>query len=51
MKQSSTPASEVIRECANDLKPLKPGQRVYCSSTCKQIVRLWRLKMALAVKR
>lgn len=50
MKTASAPVEEIVRECANDLKPLKPGQRVYCSDTCKQIVRLWRIKMALTVK-
>jgi hypothetical protein len=44
---------EVVRVCANDCKPLTPKQRVYCSDACKQLVRLWRLKMSLvtAVRR
>ena len=46
MNKSSVPV-ETIRECANDLKPLTPRQRVYCSDACKQIVRLWRLRMSL----
>jgi len=43
------PADEKpVRACAADLKPLTPKQRVYCSDACKQLVRLWRLKMSIA---
>lgn len=41
---------EIVRACANDLVPLAPKQRVYCSDPCKQLVRLWRLKTSLPVK-
>jgi hypothetical protein len=40
---------EIVRVCANCMAPLPPKQRVYCAGgACKQLVRLWRLKMSLA---
>jgi hypothetical protein len=38
------PPDEVVRVCAADLRPLAPGQRVYCSRECRKAVRRWRLK-------